>query len=110
MSSLRALDLGFTGINDQALAFLRVTDSQDDHAGPHGLMKLAVLNLKGARIDGPGLANLADLANLKTIYLDSSQVSDDGLAGMEKLTALRALNLAKTHISDKALVHLKPLK
>ena len=49
MSSLRALDLGFTGINDQALAFLRVTDSQDDHAGPHGLMKLAVLNLKGAR-------------------------------------------------------------
>ena len=110
MSSLRELDLGFTGITDQALAFFRVTDSQDDHAGPHGLMKLAVLNLKGTRIDGPGLANLADLANLKTIYLDSSQVSDDGLAGLEKLTALRALNLANTQISDKALVHLEPLK
>ena len=106
MSSLRELDLGFTGITDQALAFFRVTDSQDDLAGPHGLMKLGVLNLKETRIDGPGLANLAnlaDLANLKTIYLDSSQVSDDGLAGLEKLTALRALNLANTQISDKGL-------
>ena len=110
MSSLRELDLGFTGITDQSLALFRVTDSQDDHAGPHGLMKLAVLNLKETRIDGPGLANLADLANLKTIYLDSSQDSDDGLAGLEKLTTLRALNLANTQISEKALVHLEPLK
>ena len=55
-------------------------------------MKLAVLNLRGTRIDGPGLANLAGLADLKTIYINSSQVSDDRQAGLEKLTALRALN------------------
>ncbi len=75
LSSLRALDLGFTGITDRALAFFRVTGSQDDPAGSHGLMKLATMNLNGTRIDGPGLANLADLTHLHTISLDGSQVS-----------------------------------
>jgi len=38
-------------------------------------MKLATLNLTGTRIDGPGLANLADMTHLHTISLDGSQVS-----------------------------------
>ena len=85
MSSLRTLDLSFTGITDRALAYFRVSDSDESHAGPHGLTELTSLNLKGTRIDGPGLANLSGLTHLTSIWLDGSQVSDEGLAGLEKL-------------------------
>ncbi len=64
LSSLRNLDLAFTGVTDRALAYFRVTDSHNGHAGAHGLVNLASLNLKGTQIDGPGLANLAGLTKL----------------------------------------------
>ncbi len=108
--SLRELDLAFTNITDRGLAHFRIDSAEDGNTDQHGPMALAFLNLKGTRINGEGLGDLAGLPHLKRINLDGSQVTDDGLASLEQLSSLRVLSLNNTQITDEALIHLKPLK
>jgi hypothetical protein len=58
-----------------------------------------------------GLAHLANLRNLRRLYLECAQdITDAGLSYLKDLKHLEYLSLYQTGISDAGLVHLKDLR
>jgi hypothetical protein len=56
-----------------------------------------------------GLRRLADLHNLRDLYLVRANVSDEGLTTLGRIESLESLYLVETQATDAGLVHLKGL-
>jgi hypothetical protein len=74
-----------------------------------GLAKLAYLNLDRTRLTDRGLAPVAELPGLRSLYVGSDRLSDAGLAHLASLTGLRSLFLRGSRITDRGLAHLRRL-
>jgi hypothetical protein len=68
------------------------------------------LNLSGTQVTDAELADLAELKELKFLWLSNTKVTDAGLAHLAGLTSLRWLGLSKTKITDAGLTHLRGLQ
>jgi len=82
--NLRALDLAYCKISDDALAHIS------------SLSGLRVLNLANTEISDAGLAHLAELEYLRSLDLESTEITDAGLEHIKDLENLRSLNLFHT--------------
>ena len=58
----------------------------------------------------PGLAILASLSRLETLWLGDTRISDDGLGQISRLKQLRTLALGGTQVTDRGLQHLQSIK
>jgi Leucine-rich repeat (LRR) protein len=99
-----AVDLSQTMARDDALAAIGV------------FPQVQTINCNGAeRITGSGLAALAGLTRLESLYLANTSVDDAGLSSIQHLSSLTTLQLGGTKVTDKGmdaldhLVHLKTL-
>ncbi len=70
------------------------------------MTKMRVLDLSQTKIQGSGLAHLADLVQLCKLNLNKCPVSDKGLASMPRMAKMRVLNLSQTEIEGPGLAHL----
>ncbi|HEV3303483.1 MAG TPA: protein kinase [Planctomycetaceae bacterium] len=104
-NALPASDFKLTTVNLQKGA---LTDADLVHF--RGLKQLVELVLSGKQIKGPGLANLADVTELKSLILWNTSVTDGALKHVEGLTKLEFLSLDGAQLTDAGLVHITPLK
>ncbi|NLI98724.1 hypothetical protein GX441_08720 [bacterium] len=84
MDSLKALDLAYTKISDDALMYLK------------DMNELRVLNLANTEISDRGLKHLSGLTHLRSLDLESTEVTDSGLEYLKDLKDLKSLNLFQT--------------
>lgn len=95
---LRRLDIGFSDrVTDAGLASLR------------GLLELEEFSISGARLNGPGLAHLADLPALRSLRLGSCQIDDACLASLLGLERLQELDLFYGTFTDAGMGYLEGL-
>ena len=73
------------------------------------LVNLRKLGLRGAEITDAGLAHLAGLENLEALDLEITPIGDAGLIHLKGLKLLHTLWLSGTNVTDAGLVHLEAL-
>lgn len=86
--ALRRLDMRFTRLVDEDLAYFESMDA------------LRSLHLAGTLVGDDGLTHLAGLTNLVLLDLNRTKVTDKGLAHLEGLSALRLLDLRDTQVTE----------
>jgi Leucine-rich repeat (LRR) protein len=72
------------------------------------LTKVAIIDCP--KVTGAGLAHLAGLKELRTLYLPYTSVDDSGLAHLKGLTKLQNLYLVGTKVTDAGLKQLSELR
>ncbi len=89
LSRLRkgALDLNYTGINDEDLRSL-------DASQP-----LTALLLNGTRVTDEGMANVANMPVLATLTLYDTSISDQGLDRLAAAISLKTLDVQRTQVT-----------
>lgn len=96
---VRELYLSRTNITDRGLALM-----------PR-FVNLETLNLRFCDgITDAGIARLAELGNLRRLYLDGTEITDAGIAHLAELRELRYLSLSYTQVTDAGIAHLVGLK
>jgi hypothetical protein len=68
----------------------------------HGLSELRWLAL-GKSVDDAGIAALAPLKKLESLYLNQAHITDAGLGGLKAFPHLKTLDLSDTQITDKGM-------
>jgi thiol-disulfide isomerase/thioredoxin len=97
------------------LKSLRLEDAQITDKGLGNLKKSGVLDrleflaVSRTAVTDAGLGHLADVSELKLLYLEDTVVGDGGLAHLAHLAKLEVLILNNTDVSDTGLAHLKGL-
>jgi hypothetical protein len=74
-----------------------------------GLKSVCELDLGYSDITDAGLASIADLTELRSLYLYGTKVTDDGLRHLRRLDKLETLVLASDQFSDAALPYVATL-
>ena len=76
---------------------------------PHikGLDKLRRVDFRNCGVSDDGLAHLADLPNVKMIWLNGKEFTDAGLKHLCKMKGLEKLNLTGTNISEYGVAKLR---
>jgi hypothetical protein len=74
-----------------------------------GLTTLRTLYLERTSITGDGLQHVARLSQLQTLWLNGTGVGDDGLAHLAGMKQLVTLDLERTRVGDDGLKHLAEL-
>lgn len=72
--------------------------------------ELRTLGLRGTKITGTGLSNLASVPKLQRLDMGHSELTDEGLKHLPSLVDLQELNIAGTRISDASAAALGDLK
>jgi hypothetical protein len=107
MTSLKQLDLPYTGVTDRGLATIGQIKSLESLY--LGRMLVATSESERCPISDVGVAELQSLGHLKSLHLTSTQVSDAGLQYIAHLHALEFLDLAGTRVTLAGLKALTPL-
>jgi hypothetical protein len=119
LQTLRALNLGHTGVTDEQLGRLasltelerlHLTQASLTSAGLAHLKhfpKLKQLSLNSVPVDDQGAKILAQLEQLEDLDLYGSSVSDQSVAELAKLKSLKKLWVRKTKITPEGLARLK---
>jgi hypothetical protein len=118
-----AVDLSETMAGDDALAAIgvfpqvesincngaaRITGS--GLAGLAGLAQLDSLYLANTSVDDAGLNSIQHLHSLTTLQLGGTKVTDAGMDALDHLVNLKTLSLGGTAVTDRGLVHLRDLR
>jgi hypothetical protein len=118
-----AVDLSETGARDDALAAIgfypqvqsincngltRITGS--GLASLAGLKHLESLYLANTDVDDAGLSYVQNLGSLKTLQLGGTKVTDAGMGALDHLVNLKTLSLGGTAVTDHGLVQLRDLR
>ena len=122
LTTLESLDLGGTRLADQGLVNLRNLSRLQELRLPKwrfvtdaGLANLAALTelrslyLDGTGVHGEGLKNLKGMTKLFRLSLTNSAVDDDSLAIIGSLASVTVLDLAGTKVTDEGLLRLSGL-
>jgi Leucine Rich repeat len=124
LTSLKNLQLVDACLDDEGLSSLAnlskletlALSGKDEKFGDDGLAHLAGLKsldslyLKDTKIGDAGLAHLAGLSKLETLNLDGTRVTDAGLTQLARLPKLKTLSLCRTVITDAGLAQIAGLK
>jgi hypothetical protein len=109
-------DTGERPLNLSALRDLEEVSLDIDALGDADLRSIATLDrlvtlrLRGTAIlDGPSLAHLTRLGNLRSLNLVGCHLDERGIMHLGRLTALRELSLQGSHLSDAGLGFLNSL-
>jgi internalin A len=76
--------------------------------GLENIPTVEALDLSETEVDDEAAQKLADLHQLRDLYLFDTKISDDGLRHLSGLENLEHLSLSR--VSDRGLRHLAPLK
>lgn len=68
------------------------------------------IDLSGTEVTDLDLAELREIATLKSLNLAKTNINGSGLSYLSGLTQLRELNLSKTRVTAPAFVYLKPMR
>jgi hypothetical protein len=87
-------------------------DAESGFGCLEGLKNLRMIGISGGEITDAGLAHLASLRHLETLYLfDARRITDAGMAHVGKMSTLRNLCLASnTAITDKGVAQIAKLR
>ena len=96
--------LGESFFTEVAAVQIHASDS-----GPHWLVPIKEVTLKGSRFTETGLSYLKSLPNLRTLSLSGNRITDNELARLSGLAKLKFLSLAGADIGDAGLAKLKCL-
>ena len=121
LQHLRWISVARTKITDDGLKQIaKLKNIRELGVGPQttdaGLAHLASLRdlhtlyLGGSRIDGSGIPQLKSVTSLTNLWLDETAVTDDNLRHLRHLPQLQRLVLSSTPITDAGLTHLTSLK
>jgi hypothetical protein len=76
--------------------------------GPGG--NAFVVSLTDSLVDDDGLARIAEIPNVRALYLDNCrEITPAGMAHVARLEELQKLSLSKTAVDDASLQHLRDL-
>ncbi len=88
-----------------------VSDQDIKALGSLRLNELRELMLINAvEITDEALADLAQMPQLQTLWLEQAKITDEGLKELKRFPKLEVLNLIGTRITDKGLTHLADCK
>jgi hypothetical protein len=102
----------FRDLPDVEIAELSNSPSITDEGLAHlaGLSKLKTLYLYNTGISGRGLRHLSGLQSLEALDVSNSPFTDEGIEPLRQFPRLRWLQLSNTRITDSGLRHLSTLQ